>query len=176
MEKLPRFKYHPNPLDTGAIENSGATCECCGKARGYAYSGTVYSVEDVDTVCPWCIADGSLHRQFDATLNDDHPLSSANLAEEVIVEITCATPGYVSWQQDRWMTCCNDACEFHGDAPQGEIRGLDEAALAVLSEETLFPVDVLRDLQPTYESGGSPAFYKFVCRHCGVVKYNGDCD
>lgn len=35
---LPKFKYHPNPLVTGAIEPSEVACECCGKARGYIYS------------------------------------------------------------------------------------------------------------------------------------------
>lgn len=176
MESLPRFKYHPDPVTTGAFESSNATCTCCGESKGYVYSGSVYSVEDVDAVCPWCIADGSLGRRFNATLNDDRPLRSAGLAEEVIAEVTSATPGYVSWQQDSWMVCCGDACEFHGEAPQEEIRELDESGLAVLSEETLFPIDVLREVQSTYQLGGSPAFYKFVCRHCGTIKYNGDCD
>ena len=176
MEPLPQFKYHPNPVDTGAFELSDSICECCERARGYIYSGGVNAEADVESVCPWCIAEGNLRGRFDATLNDEHPLRSAGLAEDIITEVTSATPGYISWQQDCWMVCCNDACEFHGDAPQEEIRGLSDNALAELSKETLFPIEVLRELVPHYEPGGSPAFYKFVCRHCSTVMYNGDCD
>jgi uncharacterized protein len=173
---LPRFKYHPDPVATGAFKVSDAICECCGKARGYAYVADVYAIEDVESVCPWCIADGSLERKYDATLNDGHPLHLAGLPSKIIDEVTRRTPGYLSWQQDSWIVCCNDACEFHGDAPVDEIRALDEPGLAALSAESGFSIADLRDIVHHYQQGGSPAFYKFVCRHCSRVSYNGDCD
>ncbi|MCF3998784.1 CbrC family protein, partial [Pseudomonas aeruginosa] len=40
---LPHFRYHPEPLASGSIETSAATCQCCGKARGYVYTGSPYS-------------------------------------------------------------------------------------------------------------------------------------
>jgi uncharacterized protein CbrC (UPF0167 family) len=40
---LPNFKYHPFPLETGAICVSGRTCQCCGQSRGYVYNGPVYA-------------------------------------------------------------------------------------------------------------------------------------
>ena len=104
------------------------------------------------------------------------PLRSAGLQSEIIREITRRTPGYISWQQDCWVACCNDACEFHGDAPANEILGLDDEGLGALSTETGFSIADLVEIVRHYEPGGSPAFYKFVCRHCGRVKYNGDCD
>ena len=176
MESLPKFKYHPEPLATGAFEISDETCECCGKARGYIYTAPIYSNQDVEHVCPWCIADGSLERKYDATLSDDHPLRLAGLSKEIIREVTRRTPGYVSWQQDSWMVCCKDACEFHGDAPADEIQALNEEGLAALSAASGFSIEDLRDIIPDYEPGGSPAFYKFICRHCSRVHYNGDCD
>jgi uncharacterized protein CbrC (UPF0167 family) len=175
-EGLPSFKYHPFPLGTGSIEASDAVCECCGQARGYAYAAAVYATQSVDVVCPWCIADGSLGRKFDATLVDDHPLLSAGLATAIVDEVTRRTPGYISWQQESWIACCDDACEFHGDAPRSDMRGLDESGLASLSAESGFSVEDLRSIIRHYEPGGSPAFYKFVCRHCRGVRYNGDCD
>ena len=42
-DSFPEFKYHPDPLTTGAIEASGATCIVCGRARGYIYTGPIYS-------------------------------------------------------------------------------------------------------------------------------------
>lgn len=173
---LPRFKYHPDPLATGAVEPSDATCECCGKAPGYIYTASVYAVEEVESVCPWCIADGGVARKFDAHLSDDHPLRSAGLPAEVVEEVTRRTPGYISWQQDDWMVCCDDACEFHGDAPAAELRALDADGLAALSSTSRFAIENLPEILRYYEPSGSPAFYKFVCRHCSRIKYGGDCD
>ena len=175
-ESFPTFKYHPDPLGTGSIEVSDSVCECCGRERGYAYSAAIHAAQDVEVVCPWCIADGSLGRKFDATLVDEHPLVTAGLSSAIVDEVTRRTPGYVSWQQESWIACCDDACEFHGDAPRAEIRSLDAAGLSSLSSESGFSVDDLRSIVEHYEPGGSPAFYKFVCRHCRRVRYNGDCD
>ncbi len=176
MENLPEFRYHPDPVATGAIVASDGECECCGRRRGYTYASVVYCIDEVETVCPWCIADGSLAVKFDASLNDDHPLVSAGLPSSIVEEVTARTPGYVSWQQDSWMSCCGDACEFHGDAPQGELQALDDAGLQRLADDSGFPLDALRTILPGYQPSGSPAFYKFVCRHCQGIRYNGDCD
>src|SRR5258708_27597989 len=173
---LPAFKYPPDPIATGCIEESDTVCECCGQSRGFIYAGSVYSVQAVESVCPWCIADGSVGRKYDATLSDAAPLASAGLPAAVIDEVTRRTPGYISWQQDSWLSCCGDACAFQGDAPREEIRSLNRAALKVLSSESGFPVDDLREMIEGYEPKGSPAFYQFVCLHCENVKYGGDFD
>ena len=175
-EDLPSFKYHPEPLSTGAFKASSDACECCGEPRGLVYTGNVYATQDVELVCPWCIADGSLARRFDASLNDDRPLLSAGLPEAVIEQVTRRTPGYISWQQECWIACCNDACEFHGDAPAEELHALDEGGRAALSRDSGFSIDDLPGIIEHYAPGGSPAFYKFVCRHCGITRYSGDCD
>jgi uncharacterized protein CbrC (UPF0167 family) len=57
--ELPIFKYHPDPIKTGAIEVTSATCECCGIAQGFRATSTIYAKEQVETICPWCIANGS---------------------------------------------------------------------------------------------------------------------
>jgi hypothetical protein len=117
-----------------------------------------------------------LQRKYDASLSDGHSLRSAELPSEIIEEVTRRTPGYVSWQEGSWIACCNDACEFHGDAPDAEMRALDGEGLAALCAESGFTVEDLQEIIPHYEPDGSPAFYRFVCRHCSRVKYNGDCD
>ncbi|MBM3457897.1 MAG: CbrC family protein [Armatimonadetes bacterium] len=176
-QPLPTFRYHPNPLATGAIKPGDRVCECCGVARGFVYTAGVYATRDVEVVCPWCIADGSLAQKWEASLSDaGHSLARAGIAAEIIQEVTERTPGYVCWQSHDWMSCCRDACEFHGDAPQEEIRSLDEPGLARVSEASGFRVEDLREMVVGYEQGFSPAFYKFVCRHCARVMYNCDCD
>ena len=55
---LPTFRYHPNPLETGAFEESadGVACDCCGKTTHIFYTGPFYAVEDIEYLCPECIS------------------------------------------------------------------------------------------------------------------------
>src|SRR5580698_1256897 len=41
-EKLPSFRYHPDPLATGAVKPSDVVCSCCQRNRGFIYTGPVY--------------------------------------------------------------------------------------------------------------------------------------
>lgn len=173
---LPFFRYHPDPIATGAVEASPLACACCGRARGYVYALHVYCAAEVGRVCPWCIADGAAARMFDATFVDTRSLERVGIRDDVVREVAERTPGYLCWQSHDWMACCGDACEFHGDAPEEEMRRLDQDGLVRLSEASMFDVEDLRGMIATYVSGCSPAFYKFVCRHCGRVHYNADCD
>ena len=54
---LPTFRYHPNPLETGAFEESkeGVVCDCCGKMTHIFYTNPFFSVEDIAYLCPECI-------------------------------------------------------------------------------------------------------------------------
>lgn len=115
---LPHFRYHPEPLASGSIEASAATCQCCGKARGYVYTGSPYSRHELPpgSLCPWCIADGSAAARYEASFSDDYPLLDAGVAANIVTEVCERTPGYASWQQERWLVCCEDACAFRGDA------------------------------------------------------------
>ncbi|WP_328624113.1 CbrC family protein [Streptomyces sp. NBC_00353] len=36
--QLPFFRYHPEPVTTGAVTASGEVCVCCGQARGWIYT------------------------------------------------------------------------------------------------------------------------------------------
>lgn len=172
---IPAFTYHPDPAATGSIKASETVCRCCGQARGYIYTGPVYAPGSYeDSICPWCIADGSAARKFEAQFTDEHPLAEAGLPEPVIEEVTKRTPGYSSWQQEEWLSCCDDACEFHGAAPRTELQALQgEALVRTLGgwgwRESEWP-----KFMHHYQPGGSPAVYKFRCRHCGVIKYAVD--
>ncbi|MCO1987260.1 hypothetical protein FA421_32030, partial [Pseudomonas aeruginosa] len=111
---LPHFRYHPEPLASGSIEASATTCQCCGKARGYVYTGSPYSRHELPpgSLCPWCIADGSAAARYEASFSDDYPLLDAGVAADIVTEVCERTPGYTSWQQERWLVCCEDACAF----------------------------------------------------------------
>ena len=55
---LPAFRYHPNPLETGAFEESadGVVCDCCGKT-------THISIQPLLRRGGYCISVPRVHRQ-----------------------------------------------------------------------------------------------------------------
>lgn len=174
--ELPVFRYHPDPLATCAVERRPIECACCGLARGFVYVQPVYATTDLDEkLCPWCIADGSAAAKLGASFSDAAPLIAAGLSQETVEEVTLRTPGYSSWQQEEWLAHCNDACEFHGDATVEDVEDASEATRADWREHYgLTEKDWKRHTQD-YEPAGDSAFYKFVCRHCGVVRLGWDC-
>ncbi len=164
--QLPKFKYHPDPITTQAIEESDETCDCCEKANGYIYSSTMYSADEIEYICPWCIADGSVAKKFDGAFVDGHPLGVAGIAADIIAEVCKRTPGYNSCQQEVWMGHCNDACEFHGDADVDDLEALNGVQLKHFLKEEMIKIDIWQKILENYEEGGNPAIYKFKCRHC----------
>src|SRR4051794_37044508 len=125
-EPLPIFKYHPDPIATGSIEPSRTPCVCCGRSRGYVYSGPVYARKEyLDCICPWCIADGSAHEKLDASFHDKEGIGSGmwdDVPEEVTEEIAYRTPGFSGLQQEQWWTHCHDTAQFLGCAGHAELN------------------------------------------------------
>jgi uncharacterized protein CbrC (UPF0167 family) len=172
---LPNFRYHPDPIATGNVKASDTVCKCCRQARGYVYSGQIYGPDSLrDRLCPWCIADGSAAKKFDAMFSYYRPLAEAGLPSDIVDEISTRTPGYICWQEETWLLCCDDACEFHGDAPAAELKALRGDALARVLTELKCREQHWQDLLECYRPGGDPAVYKFICRHCHEVKYGMD--
>src|SRR5579883_2785117 len=172
MNPLPNFRYHPNPIATGSVKPSSSICRCCGQARGYIYTSSVYASDSLqDSICPWCIADGSAADKFDALFSDPDPLAGAGVPDEVIDEVTRHTPGYNSWQQEIWLSCCQDACEFHGDATRDELLALQGEALTRTLVAWRWRDQNWKQFVQHYQPGGNPAVYKFVCHHCRKPGY-----
>ena len=172
---LPFFAYHPDPLATGSVRVGPERCACCGRERGYVYTASVYGGNELEGhLCPWCIADGSAAERHAATFSEAEPLVQAGVSASVVEEITRRTPGYNSWQQEEWLSCCGDACEFHGNPAQNQLPLMDPTAVAQFLSTTGWTPEQWLDFSGTYEPGGSPAFYRFVCRGCGKSKYGWD--
>ena len=174
---VPVFKYHPDPVKTGAVVPTEEPCRCCGRSRGFAYKNDPYGLHSnlAGMLCPWCIWDGSAHEKFDVTFADDHALERAGLDRAVIEEVTERTPGFETWQGEEWLSHCGDACAFLGDATKSDLsRFAEEKALVVGADD--WDEHGIRKLLAYYEPGGSPAFYRFACCHCGQILYAVDCD
>jgi len=179
---LPEFKYHPDPLATGAVVESDDECECCERARGYIYIGPVYSEEELDeALCPWCIADGSAHEKFDASFTDEDGIGGHGewdpVSDDVIEEVAYRTPGFSGWQQERWWTHCDAAAAYIGRAGRDELLSLGQQAVDAIREDTgLSDGPEFETFMRELDKDGSPTAYIFRCVTCGALGGYQDCD
>ena len=154
LKALPRFRYHPNPFKTGVFkDDASVVCECC----------------------PHCIASGAAAAKFDASfIQDADPLPpGAADAQGKTEELFKRTPGYFSWQGERWLVCCDDYCEFLGDVGTKELQemGIAEEVFAQYALRGEFAVE---DVQSYLIAGGDMAGYLFRCTRCGKYKIQVD--
>ena len=175
MDALPEFPLFPDPLAEGVIVESDQRCAICGRARGALYAASQYidSREwDEAPICPWCIADGSagaLGIKFnDATIYPASPdTPQMTPADRELVETR--TPGFVTWQDNRWLMCCGRACTYLGEADAGDLRGRFAAAVPSLLAEGGWPAQKPDRFLDAVRRGGSPAAYIFQCRACSAM-------
>ena len=78
------------------------------------YVGPIYCVDDVSEVCPWCIADGSAAAKWSASFNDLYDIPKG-VPQHVVRTIDSRTPGYSTWQGNRWLFSEDDALVFVGE-------------------------------------------------------------
>ena len=163
---LPPFRYHPNPLETGAFEESkeGVVCDCCGKMTHIFYTNPFFSVEDIAYLCPECIASGEAARKYDGSFQDDFSVDDGVDDPEKLDELIHRTPGYCGWQQEYWRAHCGDYCAYLGYVGARELR-----ALGVLEEVLDDPMwdEEQKEMIRESVNGGHLQCYLFRCLHCG---------
>ena len=109
--ELPLFKYHPEPIKTGAFKTDEVVvCDCCGKKTDVYYDGPFYSTEEVEFLCPGCIKNGKANKKLDGDFQDCASCDKVN-SREKLLELCERTPGYKGWQQEYWLA----HCAKHGD-------------------------------------------------------------
>lgn len=177
---LPSFPYHPDPVATGSIKASDATCRACGQKRGFIYTGPVTGDEDLDdSLCPWCIADGSAHQKFGAGFTDPDGVGGYGLWEDVPdavrEEIAGRTPGFSGWQQEKWFTHCGDAAVFLGCMGKEELQGLGPEATEAVRLESGYNEEQWPDYYNALDKNYGPTAYLFRCRHCAALGGYSDC-
>jgi hypothetical protein len=171
--ELPAFKYHPDPLKTGAIASSDEACACCGERRGFVYTGPVHSTREVDaSICPWCIGSGEAHERFEADFTDTAGIGSHGVwtavAPDIVREVAHRTPGFRGLQQARWWTHCGDAAEFLGHAGAEEVIAAGPALVKRLREDLGWPRGGAFDRYVgSLRKTEGPTAYLFRCLHCG---------
>ena len=163
---IPTFKYHPNPLNTGAFEISeeGVVCDCCGKVTHIYYEAPFYAVDDIDYLCPACIASGKAAEKFDGSFQDDYSVDDGVEDAEKLDELIQRTPGYCGWQQEYWRAHCGDFCAYLGRVGAMELQALD--VMDQVLDDPMWD-DEQKEMIENSVNGGHLQCYLFQCLHCG---------
>jgi uncharacterized protein CbrC (UPF0167 family) len=172
QEPLPVFRYHPDPVATGSVVPSDRLCRCCGRARGFIYTGPTYAEADLDNgLCPWCIATGAAHERFNATFTDPDRIGNTETWPSVPTEVADAvayrTPGFQGWQEERWFTCCGDAGAFLGPKGRRELQEAGVEAVTAIREEIGYEGARWDEYFDDLNRDFGPTAYLFRCLHCG---------
>jgi len=181
-DPLPIFRYHPDPVGTGSVVASDAECVRCGKARGFVYALAPITDEDIEdeTVCPWCIADGSAAREYDATFIDGNDVVD-EVPADVFATLTERTPGYAAWQNEEWRACCDDAAVFLGPFGYEELTLLSKDGndlFETLTEHITNAMNIeeedASDFAESLDRDKGPTAYLFQCLHCETHLFHVD--
>jgi len=174
-EPLPVFRFHPDPVATGSVVPTDRACRCCGRCRGFGYALRPYTARDLPDdapICPWCIADGSAARRLACEfVSDAEPVGDAETRRELFER----TPGYLSWQGERWLTHCGRPCAYLGEPDAARFRSYAPAFIRVVAAENAF-MEFWEGRQEAYEPGGSVAVYEFACLSCGTIRLGLDAE
>ena len=119
---IPVFKYHPDPFATGVFTEleEPAACPCCGEETSVVYEGPFYCVDEVENLCPQCIASGAAAEKYDGEFQDSESTDEVDSLDK-LDELVHRTPGYCGWQQEYWRAHCGDFCAFLGYAGYAEL-------------------------------------------------------
>ncbi|EAY26940.1 CbrC family protein [Microscilla marina] len=176
MCDLPVFKYNPDPVRLGVIKKERTHCPVCQQERAYVYTGPFYTTAQVRGICPWCIKDGSAAQRFQGTLQDYLAIEgispdpstphTINYASDVIDELLERTPGYRGWQQEVWLSHCNEPCAIIDYVGWKEIAHLQEELMPDLSDiQSRWNISQT-ELQGLLTKPGDIQGYLFRCVKC----------
>lgn len=160
---LPHFRYHPDPLATEAFQELGepVRCPCCGEETSVVYRGPFYTIDEVNGLCPDCIASGAAAEKFDGEFQDSESVDEVSDPAK-LDELVHRTPGYCGWQQEYWRAHCDDFCAFLGTVGYKELL-----ELGVLAEVLEDLEDWQREGIQELEKNGGAQGCLFRCLHCG---------
>jgi len=179
-EPFPTFRYHPDPVATGAFERQPGPCRACGQARGWVYVVAPYAEENLrDALCPWCVADGSAAATFAASFTDLDPGDVPDgISPSVLDEVVHRTPGFSAWQQERWLFHCGDAAAFLGPAGWDELAPHADAVAQVTAQAAGWGLegDDAAAFVGSLDVDGSSTAYLFRCLGCGTHLAYADAD
>ncbi|MBQ7222790.1 MAG: CbrC family protein [Bacteroidales bacterium] len=158
-----KFKYHPNLAEDEILIRGEGICQCCGKKVTEYIEQDIYAKENIDCLCLNCISDGSAAAKFDAEfVQDAESVSDPEKRDELFHR----TPGYLAWQGEYWLACCDDYCQYLGVVGIEELDQFgikDEVLREYFSHSDSYPQDIL---EQHLKKDGDMTGYLFRCLHC----------
>src|SRR5262249_35764306 len=133
-------------------------------------AGSPYCEEELeDAICPWCIADGSAHRKYDASFSDPAGFPD-DVPKEIVEEVAYRTPGFSSWQQERWLGCCGDGAAVLEPGGYAETKARHPQMEGAVMMFIVHELEISGGAAPRFLHGldrdRGPTAYVFTCRHC----------
>ena len=190
------FGYFQGPIsDMASLCKGEKTCGIC-KRVGQCFelrSAIIQSEEasEVSYGCWECLVKGKFEFWHDTDIGmlDEKGLTKVykhnqprpeEFPDAALVALR-RTPQIVTWQQELWLTHCNDFMVYQGtwspgnfykNAPNGDGRALflemTDNAKNLWDDSIPEGKTILKDWHATY--------YVFKCKHCCKLKGNWDCD
>lgn len=160
------FKYHPNLYSDEILVRGEGVCDCCGKTVS-EYIDQIYSSEDADCICLSCIHDGKAAEKFNAEFVQYAEKVSDPAKHD---ELFKRAPGYMAWQGENWLACCDDYCAYLGPVGIRELEDLgirEEALSDYAGQDPSNPLDVVIEYM---RKDGDMTGYLFRCLHCGKYR------
>ncbi|WP_081790755.1 CbrC family protein [Deinococcus phoenicis] len=169
------FPYYADPLADGCFKQEAITCEVCEQRREWAYTGGLYAANEPDSLCPWCVADGSAAARFEGTFQDVYFSETASTeSRSAVLE---RTPRVVLWNPVHWPDHCGECCTYLGtldpsaqpqlaaqESIQWEARDLARSISATWTAEDLLDCAVR----------GTMTLHLFRCRNCETYSLSLD--
>lgn len=160
------FRCHPNLYSDEILVHGEGVCNCCGK-KVSEYIEQVYTSDEVDCICLACIVDGSAAEKFHAEFVQYAEKVSDPAKQDVLFH---RTPGYMAWQGENWLACCDDYCAYLGPVGIAELEELgikEEALKDYAAQVPSYPLDVVEEY---LRKDGDMTGYLFRCLHCGKYR------
>jgi len=171
--KLPIFKYNPDPIKLEVIIEEETICPVCEKKQNYVYVGPFFSEEEIEGICPWCIADGSAAEKYDGEFQDIESCDEVD-NEEYVDELMYRNPGYIGWQQEYWLSHCGDFCSIIEYVGWKEIKHLEHELENDINRVCKKYGLSIQEFKSTLEIDGDLQGYLFQCNCCKKHRLHAD--
>ena len=193
------FRYFQGPRDDMSFRaRVDVRCHFCdenGEGFDLRYAQCALSDQEKEAKfgCARCLSQGHFEFWHDTDIGmlDENGLATvykhngsppSDFPEAALFELR-HTPQIVTWQQELWLTHCNDFMSYigtwepadfvrHSETGDGRALFLEmtrDSELRFLWDECLEPNE-------TVPAGWHAVYYAFRCLHCGNLAGNWDCD
>jgi uncharacterized protein CbrC (UPF0167 family) len=190
------FEYFKGPVsDMASLSKGEKACGICKRVgQCFELGSAIICSEEASEVgygCAECLAAGKFEFWHDTDIGmlDEKELTKVykhnqpppdKFPEAALVALR-RTPQIATWQQELWLTHCNDFMAYQGTWSPSDFykNAQDGNGRALFLEMTDDGKNLWDDSMPkdkTILKDWHAAYYVFKCRHCGKLRGNWDCD